>query len=250
MKKITVLLLFISTTFFAQKKNINNYKYIIVPKQFEFVKEADKYQTSSLTKFLFNKYGFTAFMSDEVLPDDLAVNRCLALTADVNDKSSMFTTKTVIELKDCYNNVVFTSKEGNSKVKEYKKAYHEAIREAFNSVRALGYKYVPSKPVTPVTVKKTEGNPSEAPKAVLPTSVEKVTNVASTSNVLYAQPMANGFQLINTKPEVVFLILKTSNPNLFILKDKNGVFYKQGNIWIAEYYKEGNNKTESYQVKF
>ena len=64
MKRILLVALFISTASFAQK-SINNYKYVIVPSKFDFVKGKDKYQTSSLTKFLFNKYGFTAFLDDE-----------------------------------------------------------------------------------------------------------------------------------------------------------------------------------------
>ena len=49
MKKIIVLLLFISSSIYAQKK-INDYKYIIVPNKFDFASKEDQYQTSSLTK--------------------------------------------------------------------------------------------------------------------------------------------------------------------------------------------------------
>ena len=50
-----------------------------MPNNFEFVNSNDKYQTSSLTKFLFNKHGFKAFIADEILPNDVANNRCLVL---------------------------------------------------------------------------------------------------------------------------------------------------------------------------
>ncbi len=30
--------------------NLNNYKYVLVPKKFDFLKEADQYQLNSLTK--------------------------------------------------------------------------------------------------------------------------------------------------------------------------------------------------------
>lgn len=143
MKKLLFLFtLIVSKSVFAQK-TINDYKYIIVPNQFEFVKSPDKYRTSSLTKFLFNKYGFTAYLSSDKLPNDLVQNRCLALIASVKNNSNMFTTKNLIELKDCNNNVVFTSQEGKSKEKDYKKAYHEAIRGAFSSVKKMNYRYVP-----------------------------------------------------------------------------------------------------------
>ena len=86
-KKITITVLFLVTfTGFSQQSNINNYKYIIVPDRLEIVKKVDQYQTSSLTKFLLAKKGFEVYLSNEKLPDDLALNRCLALTANVVDE--------------------------------------------------------------------------------------------------------------------------------------------------------------------
>ncbi|WP_428742983.1 hypothetical protein [Tenacibaculum sp.] len=246
MKKILFIALFISTASFAQK-SINNYKYIIVPSKFEFVKGKDKYQTSSLTKFLFNKYGFTAFLDDEQLPKEVANNRCLTLTGTVKDNSSMFTTKSIIELRDCYNKVVFTSQEGKSKEKEYKKAYQEAIRNAFKSIEALKYKYVPLQE----EVVKTESTSDviTAVKVVENKSVE-VKNDKNIVEALYAQSTANGFQLVNMKPEVVFQVLKTNVKDIFVIKDKNGILYKNGNSWFAEYYDNDIKMIKEYQIKF
>ena len=243
MKKLFFILLILTTSVFAQK-NINNYKYVIVPKKLDFVKKEDQYQTSSLTKFLFNKYGFTTILSDEKLPDDLAKNRCLGLTGVVKDESGMFSTKTVVELRDCFNNIVFSSTEGKSKQKEYKKAYHESIRDAFKSIEALKYSYVPLK-----------GEEIEEPvvlntKVIVPkVLLDKTVNKAKVTS-LYAQSISNGFQLVNTKPEVIFQILKTTVKDVFILKDKNGILYKNNTIWIAEYYKDGIKIIEKYEVKF
>ena len=247
MKKLLFIALFITTASFAQK-TINNYKYIIVPSKFEFLKGEDKYQTSSLAKFLFNKYGFTAFLDNEELPSEVANNRCLALTGTVKDGSSMFTTKSVIELRDCYNKVVFTSQEGKSKEKEYKKAYHEAIRNAFKSVEALKYKYVPLQNDEVVTTK-------EIPVVVTTTKVieNKAVEVNKDKNVaevLYAQPITNGFQLVNMKPEVVFQVLKTNVKDVFVIKDKNGILYKNGNSWFVEYYENEEQMIKEYEVKF
>ncbi|MDE1206071.1 hypothetical protein [Tenacibaculum larymnensis] len=248
MKKILLIALFITTASFAQK-SINNYKYVIVPSKFDFVKGKDKYQTSSLTKFLFNKYGFTAFLEDEKLPEETVNNRCLVLTGLVTDDSSMFTTKSIVELRDCYNKVVFTSKEGRSKEKDYKKAYHEAIRNAFKSIQVLKYKYVPlqedvvtkGKEVPAVTVVPT------VVESKVPEVVEKSGN---TKERLFAQPVANGFQLVNMKPEVVFQVLKTNVKDVFVIKEKNGILYKNGNSWFAEYYNKGDKIEKQYQIKF
>lgn len=125
---------------FAQK-NINSYKYILVPKQFEFQKSADQYQLNSLTKFLFEKAGFTVMFADENLPAELAANSCLGLKAKVNNGSGMFSTKMNLELTDCYNQVVFSTNDGKSKEKDYKTAYHEALRMAFSDIDNLKYAY-------------------------------------------------------------------------------------------------------------
>ena len=57
---VAFFLIFSSYLSFAQK-NINNYKFIIVPKQYEFQKSEDSYQINSLTKFLFERDGFITF---------------------------------------------------------------------------------------------------------------------------------------------------------------------------------------------
>ena len=132
--------MFSFSVLFAQK-NINSYKYILVPKQFEFQKTADQYQLNSLTKFLFEKSGFTVLFTDENFPADLATNSCLGLKAKVNNDSGMFSTKMNLELTDCYNQVVFSTKDGKSKEKDYKTAFHEALRMAFADIENLKYAY-------------------------------------------------------------------------------------------------------------
>lgn len=137
---ISLFLIFSFSILFAQK-SINSYKYILVPKQFEFQKSQDQYQLNSLTKFLFEKAGFTVLFTDDSFPEDLAANRCLALNASVNNVSALLRTKTTIELSDCYNTTIFMTKEGMSREKSYKKAYQEAIRNAFADIENLKYSY-------------------------------------------------------------------------------------------------------------
>ena len=123
------------------QKTVNSYKYVLVPNQFNFQKSADSYRINSLTKFLFTKAGYTTLVSNEVFPEDLAKNRCLALSVLINKSASMLRTKLNIQLVDCNNSVVFTTKEGQSREKEYQKAYHEAIRNAFTDIQELNYSY-------------------------------------------------------------------------------------------------------------
>ena len=67
---------------------------------------------------------------------------------------------------------------------------------------------------------------------------------------MYAQSIENGFQLVNTKPEVVFKILKTNLKDVYIITDKKGVFYKVGERWFAEYYENNQLQQIEYQIKF
>ncbi|WP_237276225.1 hypothetical protein [Tenacibaculum ovolyticum] len=248
MKKVLFILLMITTSIFSQKQ-VNKYKYVIVPNKFDFVKEKDKYQTSSLTKFLFNKYGFITFLADENLPVDLVDNKCLALFGTVKSNSNLFTTKTIVELRDCSGRIIYSSNEGKSKIKDYKKAYHEAIRNSFESIKKIKYKY---EPVVGTSIKQEVKNINKIQKLKVISDSEMTTNNIKDANVisLYAQPTVNGFQLINTKPEVVFQILKTSVEDVFILKNKKGILYKDNNIWIVEFYLKGVKFIEKYQIKF
>ncbi len=247
MKSLLVFLL-ISVSVFGQK-NINNYKYVIVPRQMEAFDEADKYQTSGLTKFLFNKNGFTAFLNEDDLPKDLALNKCLALRAELEDGSGMFSTKLTLVLKNCYNEVVFRAEEGKSKIKEYKRAYQEALRKSFSSIKRLNYKYEPLKKSTVI---KRDLNVSVNRDQ----NIEIVKdNVDSTKSELtfdiFAVKTSNGYQLKGKNERVVFELLKTSNPDVFIIKDKNGVLLKndQG-TWSAQYYKDGMIQTKVMKVEF
>lgn len=244
MKKIFLAIVLMSVSAFSQK-SIHNYNYVIVSNQFDFVSSTDEHQTSSLTKFLFNKRGFKTFLNNERLPENLIKNNCLVLKADVKSKTSFMSTKLFIELKDCNNNIVFRSKEGKSKQKGYKKAYHEAIRKAFASVPFLQYKGKPlqQKPKN-VIIENTKPT-----KAILIEKKEKIVKPKVT-NVLYAQVKENGYQLVNTQPTIVFNIINTNVKNVFIIKNKNGILYKDNATWVAEYYKNGKKVLENYRIKF
>ncbi|WP_405410444.1 hypothetical protein [Maribacter sp. Asnod1-A12] len=136
---IALLFTFIGLSSFAQT-NLNDYKYIIVPKKFDAFKNMNQHQTSTLIKHLFTGKSFVAVYDDQ-LPEDLKVNRCLGLIADLQDDSNLFSTKTTINLIDCNDKVVFNSMQGISKEKEYKEAYNEAIKESMRSFNGMNYKY-------------------------------------------------------------------------------------------------------------
>ncbi len=241
---------------FSQKKQVQNYKYIIVPERFDFLKENDQYKTSSLTKFLLQKNGFTVILDSEEYPIELKNNPCNALTANVTNKSSMFKTKVVIELKDCYNKTVYASKEGESRLKEYKRSYQEAIRNAHANMNSITYEALSGEDIIQTKKEVIVSKPMIVNRVdkIIPSinkEIESTKNKATnTLSVLYAQPKENGYQLINLKPEVVFLILNTNIQDVYIIKNKNGLLYKKEAHWIAEFYENEKLVTKKYQIKF
>ncbi len=165
---------------FAQSE-LNAYKYVIVPSSYSFLKGVeDKYQINSLTQFLFEKYDFKAMSENEEYPADLLANPCLAVRADVIDVSKLLMTKLLVQLKDCHSKVVFTSVEGKSKVKEYKKAYHEALRKAFVSIEVLDYKY--NAKLTASNQSVIQNTPLSEIDVEINNNVESVSNEDQTKN--------------------------------------------------------------------
>ena len=134
-KLVAVIFLFmgiISKSF--SQKSLSDYSYVIVSEQFEFQQEKDKYQLNSLTKFLFNKYGFHAYFDREV---PLNVFRCDGLWAEAEGTPGFIITKVQLVLRDCTGEVIYRTNYGKSKVKDYKKAYYESVRNAFNDIIKL-----------------------------------------------------------------------------------------------------------------
>lgn len=245
------------------QENLNKYKYVLVPNQFEFQKNAGDYDLNRLTKFLFKKYGFNALLSNEVYPDDFAQNRCLGLTAQLRKQSSFLKSKIKVELVNCYNQVVFTSNEASSKEKDYKKAYHEATRKAFESFNGLNYIYKPEESnnevVSSTEVKNETNNKVDVIKKEIKKTEEIIVNSTVNKNqtkevesldLLYAQPIQNGFQLVNSTPKIVYIIQKTSVQNVYVLKDMNGILYKDNDTWFVEYYYENQLIKKELDIKF
>lgn len=142
--KIALIIVILACTFKLYSQNeLNPYKYIIVPKKFDFLKEENQYRVNSYIKFLFDKEGYEVFYNDDDFPEDLKSNPCLGLTANVLDESSSFTTKLFLVLENCGHDVVFKSIEGRSKMKDYDKTYRDALKKCFISVQELDYSYEP-----------------------------------------------------------------------------------------------------------
>ncbi len=146
MKKVllTFVLLFVYSLNGFSQSELDGYQYIIVPKQYKFLKDENKYKLNTLTAFLFKKKGFQTYIEGEEFPEDLRQNPCKALNVQMVDNSNLFTSKVYLELENCRKDVVYTSKIGTSKEKDFQKSYQEALRNSFTSIETMNYTYNPA----------------------------------------------------------------------------------------------------------
>lgn len=263
MKKNILSLLALFLIVCSANAQLNEYKYVVIPKKFEGFKNENQYMTSTLVKHLFTEQGFNAVYDDE-LPEELAKNACLGLRVGLQDNSNMFTTKAALQLKNCNNQEVFLTQEGRSKEKEYKLGYSEAITKAFKSIEALNYTYEPASEVAATPVKETvvqrEINqtqvalPKEAVAVVkkdTPAVQTPKANVIPSTDILYAQQITNGYQLVDSKPSIRLKMYATSVANVFLVEgDKQGIVYQNNGKWFFEYYVDGQLQSETLEIKF
>lgn len=289
MKKAIIVLSIIlgCSTFSKAQSSINDYKYVIVPNSFDFLKSDNQYQLNSLTKFLFEKNGFHVVMNNENFPEDLSNNRCLALQTDVKRVKGFLKTKIKVVLKNCNNEIIFISEIGETREKNYSKAYNFALRDAFNSIEAINYKYKPNENIVakasnsnknsnqeieklkeeiktlkdqkssriklPVKVKDTKIEIEEKAEDVKE-EVSKTTKIMATktkvSNVLYAQEIDSGFQVVDSTPKVIMVLLTTPKQDVFIVKNRSAIVYKEDGFWYLSEDNGTATTTKKLNIKF
>jgi hypothetical protein len=210
---------------------------IIVPIKLSAQRNDDDYMLKTFLKFAIEKRGFTALFESDLTKEQL--NRpCDFYYVDVVEENKMLSTKLKITVADCQKKIISASEFGTSKEKEFKKAYQIAFREAEKSL-------VVNLDQTPAIAVKPAQTQTSAPQEVKTTTPEN-------GQFLYAQPIANGFQLINEKPEIICKIFKTSQPKAFIVQKSNvyGIGYLEGDQLTIEYYLDKQLNREVLAVKF
>ncbi|WP_316838994.1 hypothetical protein [Pedobacter gandavensis] len=245
-----ILFLFFTCSGFAQQ-SLNNYKYVVIPEKFSFLKSPNLYGLNDLAKFLVEQKGFTPYFDNAELPADIANNKCQALNLELTERKTMFTTNLTFVLKDCQGNILFKSKEGKSREKEYKTSYNFALRDAFTSLDTLNYVAT----TMPTTMQAPQQTAVVAPPVVIPAAVATrpiSSEVVAAAGTLYAQPITNGFQLINTEPKVVLTLLNSTVPESFIANNatSHGIVFKRNGEWFFEYYQNNKLMTEKLLIKF
>lgn len=223
----------------------DHYNVIIMPKKFDVFKNENQYNLNVLCKTFFEKEGFIVYYDSDNLPNELANNRCSALLLNFVDDSNMFKTKIKVELKDCQKNIVTFSKEGESREKNFERAYNEATRAALVSLKGF------TKFKNPNSSKVIEDKKEINEELIVnnPVSTE-ITN--SNNKVLNSEITKNGYNLVDENKNVKFELLKTSNPTIFIAKKGTvqGVFTLNGMNSKFEYYQNNELVIEKIEVKF
>ena len=280
-KYLLFLVLFVGVMTSNAQEALSAYKYVIVPTKFDGFRKQNQYQTSTLIKYLLVERGLNAVYEDD-LPLDLYQDKCLGVKALLVNESGTFTTKAHIEFQDCQLQEVYRTKTGSSKIKDFKGAFQEVIREAMGSLNNYNYTYSPKEEKETVTlsfkddvksldeandqvkVKKEssaeETSKMEAPeKEILPhkETIEIQQESVPTENIeedltWYAQEIPNGFQLVDKSPKVRLKLYRTQQEGVYLAEGEslNGVVYSEGGTWYLDYYQEGKLVHKPLKLKF
>jgi hypothetical protein len=243
------------------QSSINDYKYVSVNERFDFLKTADQYQLNSLTAFLLKKNGFTVVNKQNNYPQDLAQNNCLELRANVISVKGFLKTKLQLVLTNCKENVVFTSEIGKSKLKNYKDAYYEALRDAF-ALTEFNYTYngSASSVILPMPPKPTILPLVKEPVPVVLQVVEKTVPIpqvlegsyplAEVSTGLEIKQTNTGYDFIDSSSKKIkYSAHSTLFDSVYIVEGQAGIIYKRGQNWVREYIENGKTTIEALNIQ-
>lgn len=264
MKKMYFLfvLFFIFSGFVFSQKSLSDYAYVLVPQQFEFQKGQDQHQLNTLTRHLFKNAGFNPLYDVELgsLP------RCEGLYASVISEPTFSLSRFTVVLRDCNNIIVFESNTGTSKEKEFKKSYHEALKNAFKSIEVLGvnqgdldsFRESIHSNITdaPIQARSTKDYQTPAPVLTKAEANKKVLLQYNFENEDYfLEKSANDFLLYKktkTAPDLykIGVIFPTSRKGLYLLKTGQSSvlvsFDSNDNLLVDALDKNGNPIQNTY----
>lgn len=239
MKNFSIFVLFLfSIHSFAQQNKV-----IIISNKYEFQKEKNTYNINTMLKAILVSNNYQVFFDDEILPVEIAQNRCNAITGVLIDNSNMFLTKMKFQIKDCQNNLLFETAEVKTREKDIQNAYIETIGLLSPELK----KY---KPVV-----------TNAKEVVLETKSTEVESVMSTEKPLVSEfktflncsfeksfDDSRDFEIVGTEQNVLLFLHRTKTPNVFIAYKEgvNGIFTKTDKKGIFEYYIDGKYMVEEY----
>ena len=245
MKKfLQIFMLLLAAAVFSQ--NVTDFGYINVPQKF---KDFDQ-----------NKYGLNVLLASKlkvkkfIINEDSGVNDpCETLNAEVLNTSNMFTNKVKVEFRDCHN-VVISSLEGKSRIKEFEPGMRDALENALKQIgtsNPLKYISAPTKPAETVVQNETPKKVAVVEKEIVAEKPVQKTEVKSTTKTENkAEIYSNGtlnlnkinisesqFILANPNNSVPYAIFSSSSKkDVFRVQLENGTqtfgYLENGNIVV------------------
>jgi hypothetical protein len=239
MKNFSIFVLFLfSIQSFAQQNKV-----IIISNKYEFQKEKNTYNINTMLKAILVSNNYQVFFEDEVLPVEIAQNRCKALAGVLVDNSNMFLTKMKFQIKDCQNNLLFETAEVKTREKDIQNAYIETI--GLLSPELKKYKPVVTNPKEVVLETK-----STEVESVMSTEKPLVSEFKTFLNCSFEKSFddSRDFEIVGTEQNVLLFLQRTKTPNVFIAYKEgvNGIFTKIDKKGIFEYYIDGKYMVEEY----
>lgn len=269
MRTILALFLFMGLAILPSQAQFNKYKYFVVPKHFDIFKQVNQYQSSTLVKYLLTNYGYET-LYDDAIPEELFWNKCLGVTAQLEDNSTFLQTKVAVVFKDCKGREVYRTPEGTSKKKEYKAAFAESIQEAMEVMAIIKYEYdgpepkvpsesngdIPSKELadaggelTPPPVAETattvaaldpeETVPVQSPEEAVAVESPEETVQEEAPSMLWSEAInEHGYVLSHLTSGESWVLMRTSNDGVYLAysQNKQGIAFKLTSGWKLEYY--------------
>jgi hypothetical protein len=236
MMKLKILLVALFLASVCRSQPISEYKYAIVASKFAAQKKPGQFGLNELTKMFLQKNGYITFLDNEILPSEVTAEACDKIYVNVEENNTILMTRLRVVIKDCKNVILFTSEEGKSNDKDNRVAYNKALREAFKSFGKPEFR--------------------SHPGAAEPTGQPNVTGqttpgaVQASPSYLSAQPIENGFQLIDTTPKVIMRIFRTSQPDVYMVEGGNGMVVRKGSQWLHERYEAGKLVSAPLNINF
>lgn len=239
MKNFSIFVLFLLSIYsFAQQNKV-----IIISNKYEFQKEKNTYNINTMLKAILVSNNYQVFFEDEVLPVEIAQNRCKALAGVLVDNSNMFLTKMKFQIKDCQNNLLFETAEVKTREKDIQNAYIETI--GLLSPELKKYKPVVTNPKEVVLETK-----STEVESVMSTEKPLVSEFKTFLNCSFEKSFddSRDFEIVGTEQNVLLFLQRTKTPNVFIAYKEgvNGIFTKIDKKGIFEYYIDGKYMVEEY----
>lgn len=252
MKRISILLS-IFFVILAKAQTISDYKYIVIPAEFNDFKDNKAYGLSNLLEKSLKAKKYTVLPETKNdWPSDALMNPCSILNIDLLDDKSMFRNKLILQFKDCSNKVVFNEK-GSSMIKEFEPGFQDALKQTLAKIPA-------SNPTTVVN-KVAETTSAEPVKKDLRGSEEEIMRTSNavrysngTMTVQKIQIDNSQFILVDGNSSVPFATLKsTTKEGVFRVKLGSGEstigYYENANIVIEMPKANGDYTKEVFVAK-